>query len=211
MTVARFFCPRAAKLPGNPGKRGGRALAGSGAKIHCVPTETTTGPTTTWPLTPHLLPSDFSQGSDWAADPPWLANLFRDWSRSWTRLDPPHIPPKHTDVYPFSGRIKGSHPHIHTFTPRGEHQDLNVMWKGYRVCGLLAHEQRHTHTHIYTERSQQDLKLRLEILCAWKILTGGVFKDSFSFLLRLLLLLLLQVLLMHESQLIPLHIELEVK
>lgn len=50
-TVARVFYPWAAKLPCNPGERGGRASPGSGAKIQRIQTETTAGSATTWPLT----------------------------------------------------------------------------------------------------------------------------------------------------------------
>lgn len=51
-TVACVFHPRAAKLPSDPGERGGGASPGSGAKIQHIQTETTAGPTTTRPLTP---------------------------------------------------------------------------------------------------------------------------------------------------------------
>lgn len=55
-TVACLFHPRAAKLPSDPGERGGGASPGSGAKIQHVQTETTAGPTTTRPLTPPPQP-----------------------------------------------------------------------------------------------------------------------------------------------------------
>lgn len=50
--MACILCPRASKLPGHPSERGGGAHPSSGAKIHCLPKETTAGPWTTCPLTP---------------------------------------------------------------------------------------------------------------------------------------------------------------
>lgn len=92
--MACILCPRATKLPGNPGERGGGACPGSGAKIHHVPTETPTGFTTTWPLTPLTcyLTTSTQRETD-PFDPLKTSDLIRDWSRSWACLHPPHVYP----------------------------------------------------------------------------------------------------------------------
>ncbi len=171
LAVACILCPWATKLPGNPGERGVGACAGSGAKIRHVPTETTTGPTTTWPLTPHLLPYNLNPGRDWPFVP-LIPTIYLETGAgadlvsalliyTQTVSAPTHrcIPSLRTHTSPHPTH---THTHtIHTSTPWGKNQGVESDVKGYRLCGLPADW---TSSVFIAKDTQKDhSKLRLEI------------------------------------------------
>lgn len=138
--MACILCPWAAKLPGNPGERGVRAVAGSEAKIRCIQTETRTGPKTTWPLTPltcYLMTSTQGETEPSHADPSrpliysetgaraGLVSTHRIYTQTCSTSAHRRIPFLRTHTSP----QPPNHPYIHSL--RRE--------KGYWVCGLLAH------------------------------------------------------------------------
>lgn len=176
VTVACIYCPWATKLPGNPGERGGGACAASEAKIHHVPTQTTTGPTTTWPLTPHLLPYDLSLGRDWPFDPSRLANYSETGAATelvstlyaYTQA---YI---HIQMHTLSqDAYKTPHyPYIHSL--RRESGLERGVRRLHTVCS--ASRRTWTHTQI-TARSESPT---WNLVCL-KILTSGVFKEPFFF------------------------------
>lgn len=118
-TVARVLCPRASKLLGHPGERGGGARASCAAKVHHLPTEAAAGPSTAQPLTSDPIPWCLRPGDARTFRTP--CDLSPE-SGAWAELTFGLLVDKrsdtdkrHTDAYTFSGRTQAPlhNPTIH--------------------------------------------------------------------------------------------------
>lgn len=170
------------------------------------------------PFTCYLITSTQGETDPLNVDPLPLntRDLFRDWSRSWTCLHPPHIHPNIQYIYTqmhtlsqdaYKPPLPSTHP-LPEERIRGwkRRERLQGVWSASWFEKQCFHCQGHTqkdHSNARSESPTWDL--------VWDWYESLVFlKNSLPLLL---LLLLLQVLLMHESLSAhpPAHIELEVK
>lgn len=144
-TVACILCPWAAKFHCNPWEGGDRACESSAAKICCVPSETTAGPTTTWPLTPftcYLTSSTQGETEPLNTDPSRPQDLIK---RAEPELNLPpsstyehkhtahaHWPTHHTQT--LSQDAYKSPPSLSIHPLLEERIGAKSHVKGYRVC-----------------------------------------------------------------------------